>query len=460
MAWRVAESLLSLRRQIDAMAPARDKSSDGTIGDLSHQSRNSDHNPNEDGVVTALDITHDPSHGVDAPALAELLRLSEDPRIKYVISNGRIFSSKVSPWKWRPYSGANAHTKHFHVSVVGDRARYDDTSPWSIDKVATVSARPTARRCSDIVATVFGGQSDFNRSAYDNHVITDTELGVALPNRFTGVLPKVRVTNPGNGKSVVCDIVDVGPWNTHDPYWEKGERPQAETGVDLTGRRTNLAGIDLTPAAARALGIDGKGKVNWEFVGAAVEEAPVTDIPDFLRSLKGRIQELEQLVLARHPQTGDRQPPEPGVPKMPASLDDILAFVQQLAAAIEKLNAQAKSPAEQPKQPTDQLRQVTELLATIFSSAKPALGQVNGALGTTIGNLLNGKKTAIGTIGALLTSLLGAVPSGSGLGQILALVTPAAGLGPFAMPIFLAMTAWGVLGKLEKWAQGTAPPPK
>jgi phage-related protein len=145
---------------------------------------------------------------------------------------------------------------------------------------------------------------------------------------------------------------------------------------------------------------------------------------------------------------------------MPASLDDILAFVQQLAAAIEKLNAQAKSPAEQPKQPTDQLRQVTELLATIFSSAKPALGQVNGALGTTIGNLLNGKKTAIGTIGALLTSLLGAVPSGSGLGQILALVTPAAGLGPFAMPIFLAMTAWGVLGKLEKWAQGTAPPPK
>jgi hypothetical protein len=40
-----------------------------------------------------MDITHDPAHGVDAPALGEMLRLSEDPRIKYVVSNARIFSS-------------------------------------------------------------------------------------------------------------------------------------------------------------------------------------------------------------------------------------------------------------------------------------------------------------------------------------------------------------------------------
>jgi hypothetical protein len=44
----------------------------------------------------------------------------------------------------------------------------------------------------------------------------------------------------------------------------------------------------------------------------------------------------------------------------------------------------------------------------------------------------------------LLAPIVGAVP---GLGQV-------------ALPIFLAMTAWGVLGKIEKWAQGTAPPPK
>ena len=107
---------------------------------------------------------------------------------------------------------------------------------------------------------MFGGSSEFKRSGYDDHVITDDELGVALPFHFGGTRPKVRVFNPVNGASVVCDIVDVGPWNTNDPYWETGGRPQAESGMARDGRRTNLAGIDLTPAAARQLGIDGQGR--------------------------------------------------------------------------------------------------------------------------------------------------------------------------------------------------------
>ena len=58
--------------------------------------------------------------------MAEMLRLSQDPRIKYLISNKRIASSKVQPWVWRPYTGANAHTKHFHVSVMADPKLYDE----------------------------------------------------------------------------------------------------------------------------------------------------------------------------------------------------------------------------------------------------------------------------------------------------------------------------------------------
>ena len=81
--------------------------------------------------------------------------------------------------------------------------------------------------------------------------ITDDELGVALPYRFKGERPTIRVFK--DGKSVDCEIVDVGPWNINDPYWETGARPQAESGTDNTGRRTNKAGIDLTPAAADAL---------------------------------------------------------------------------------------------------------------------------------------------------------------------------------------------------------------
>jgi hypothetical protein len=34
----------------------------------------------------------------------------------------------------------------------------------------------------------------------------------------------------------------------------------------MTGRETNGAGIDLSPALAAQLGIDGMGEVDWEFV--------------------------------------------------------------------------------------------------------------------------------------------------------------------------------------------------
>jgi hypothetical protein len=118
-----------------------------------------------------------------------------------------------------------------------------------------------------ITATVFGGASDRNTSAYDKHVITDTELCVALPYRFSGARPKVIVSR--NGKQVTCDISDVGPWNTNDPYWVTGSRPQSESGTDKTGRHTNHAGIDLSPAVAKQLGIDGKGIVDWWFEGTS-----------------------------------------------------------------------------------------------------------------------------------------------------------------------------------------------
>ena len=202
MAWRVAKSLLTLRDQINAMAPGRSTSSDGTIGDAAHQATNSDHNPNADGVVTAMDITHDPSHGVDAGKLAEMLRVSRDQRIKYVISQRRIFSSKVSPWQWRPYTGVSPHTEHVHISVDADRSLYDDTRPWAVDglmKPGEVPREAAPGRNTRITATVFGGRADPNNSFYDNKPITDEELGVALPYRFPGTLPLVRVINMPRG---------------------------------------------------------------------------------------------------------------------------------------------------------------------------------------------------------------------------------------------------------------------
>jgi Putative peptidoglycan binding domain len=147
--------------------------------------------------------------------------------------------------------------------------------------------------------------------------------------------------------------------------------------------------------------------------------------------------------------------------------NDIAAWLERLVSLIERLQAQRTTPTPNTSpipQQSEQLRKALELLTAILVPGADGkslpLGQVNGALGETLGKLLNGKKTAIGMIGTVLTAILSNVPAGTGLGDVLALLTPAAGLSPFTMPIFLGLTAWGVLGKFEKWRQGTAPPPR
>lgn len=128
--WRLAVSLERLRQQVNDLAPKRSKQHDGTIGDRAHAARKSDHNPLPSGIVTALDITHDPAHGCDCRAIADALAANRDQRIKYLIFQGEILSSKVQPWRWRPYTGPNAHMKHLHISVDANPDLHDDGTPW------------------------------------------------------------------------------------------------------------------------------------------------------------------------------------------------------------------------------------------------------------------------------------------------------------------------------------------
>jgi len=130
--WRTAKCLNTLLEQVNAAYPGRDKSSDGTIGDNVHATRHSEHNPDENGVVRAMDITNDPAHGLNSRTLAEALINSRDNRILYVISNAQICSSVISPWVWRAYHGENDHRHHMHLSVVEDPKLYDDTRKWDI----------------------------------------------------------------------------------------------------------------------------------------------------------------------------------------------------------------------------------------------------------------------------------------------------------------------------------------
>lgn len=139
---RDAKSLLVLRDQMNKAYPDRKKDSDGTIGDAKHCAGggNSDHCPHvkdgDIGVVTALDITHDPAHGCDMNKVSESIVSSKDQRIKYVIWNKKICASYIvdgiPAWTWRSYGGPSPHDKHAHFSVLSEKDKYDNQRLWEI----------------------------------------------------------------------------------------------------------------------------------------------------------------------------------------------------------------------------------------------------------------------------------------------------------------------------------------
>lgn len=139
--WYLASSLVALRNELNAAFPLRDKTSDGSVGDTSHQATKSDHNPDWDdnGIVRALDVDED-LDGNPTDSGGELLWLVErivdrrDPRVAYLIYEGLIWRSYDKPglpaWTPERYWGVNAHRKHLHVSINHNRTSENDTSSW------------------------------------------------------------------------------------------------------------------------------------------------------------------------------------------------------------------------------------------------------------------------------------------------------------------------------------------
>jgi hypothetical protein len=109
---------VQLRDQIDTWYSDRRSTSDGWLGDARHATRKSDHNPDAQGCVRAIDVDSrlGSSEGISV-YLADQIRIcaKTDKRISYVIHNGMI-ASRILNFKWRKYSGFNKHTKHIHIS--------------------------------------------------------------------------------------------------------------------------------------------------------------------------------------------------------------------------------------------------------------------------------------------------------------------------------------------------------
>ena len=119
---KLSHAAIQLREQFDDSFPSRDRTSDGWVGDTRHAARPSDHNPDANGWVRAIDVDRDVSGRSKPdlmPDIADQIRLlcksKKERRITYIIFDGRIASSKKN-WAWREYTGANKHNHHCHIS--------------------------------------------------------------------------------------------------------------------------------------------------------------------------------------------------------------------------------------------------------------------------------------------------------------------------------------------------------
>jgi hypothetical protein len=120
---KATPAAIAVLRQATAISPKRKKLSDGLLPSSAHikQSPNSDHN-----TGLAVDLTHDPKNGIDCVEIFE--KLKEDPRVKYLIFQGKIWSKEKAKEGNRKYIGSNPHNKHLHISINDGSA--NDTSPW------------------------------------------------------------------------------------------------------------------------------------------------------------------------------------------------------------------------------------------------------------------------------------------------------------------------------------------
>lgn len=151
-AWELVPALVRLRDDLNAIAPDRDKRSDGSIGDRAHAAGgNSDHLPDEEfaalrdkdpdakNEVHAIDSDHDLREpGLTMEMIVQHIlsrcRAGTEKRLTFIIYNRRIWSASQG-WRERRYAGSSPHTEHAHFSASYEYKREQDTSSWRLEDI-------------------------------------------------------------------------------------------------------------------------------------------------------------------------------------------------------------------------------------------------------------------------------------------------------------------------------------
>jgi hypothetical protein len=153
----------------------------GWIGDASHSSRESDHNPDPDGSVDAIDpMIGEHYTRLDAQRDVDALVKSRDKRIHYLIWERRIISSVVNAWEWRSYTLSDPHTGHFHLSTLDSREK--SMTEWSIyvpNTVPTIEIGGTKPLLCKGMSDVPGGVAHIKRMQAWLGVTEDGDFGPA-----------------------------------------------------------------------------------------------------------------------------------------------------------------------------------------------------------------------------------------------------------------------------------------
>lgn len=211
--WRLVPAGVTLREQVNARWPNRDKASDGTIGDAAHQGRPSDHNPDADGWVHAIDIDEDLGEPGAMRALADelvaLARRGEDGgRLKNLVYEGQVASGTYAStyWQWR--GSGYGHEHHLHISFTDAAER--DGSPFPLDILGADMplSDDDINRIADAVW----------RKAFREYIDEDGD-GVREPRKTVDVLfsihrdvsrlaDKAEVTQPADAAQVAEAVAD------------------------------------------------------------------------------------------------------------------------------------------------------------------------------------------------------------------------------------------------------------